>query len=310
MANIVAYLDVLGFKAYTKDDFDGAVRLLGHQELILRQKIQDGQLHPPSVYADSSLAALAKAHLVDSFKYFLPFSDSLFILSDSPDDFARQLSNFLFECLFSMGHIYDDPIDPARPEIVEVIQFPSGTKRQQSWYPPLWRGGLATGGVVAGGVSGIENGEHVRIPNLAGPAVVDAVLMQDKCRGPRLLCEPGLVAIFGPEVRPFFHKITDAVSELLWPAFAFNLNNDPQNEMSEFFKLWYPALGLWKSKRGHPAFEHYDEFLKLLIRAFLCWADLAGCAPEARKNARQWIADGLSEDLIEMYLIPSFPAKK
>src|SRR5579863_1477571 len=76
MPNIVAYLDVLGFKAYTEEDFHGAVRLLGHQELILRQKIQDGQLHPPSVYPDPSLAALAQSHLVDSFKYFLPLSDS------------------------------------------------------------------------------------------------------------------------------------------------------------------------------------------------------------------------------------------
>jgi hypothetical protein len=303
MTAIVAFLDVLGFSKYTEQDFSGALRLLGHQEFILRQKLQDGKLHPPSSYPDSSLASLAEAHLVDSFKHFLPFSDSIFIVSETPDKFARQLSHFLIEGLLLIGHVYDDAEDPARPEAIKIIEFPSGTSHQERWYPPLWRGGMAIGELVAGGVTGIEDGKEIRVPNLAGPAVVKAVLAEKKCQGPRLLCEAGFEKNFGIEVQSYFRNVTETVSELLWPAFIYNLNNNPRNEMFEFQKLWTPALALWKSKRGHVAFEHYDEFLKLLARSFLRWAEIAGCAKEAREKIRGWIIADLSEKLIETYLL-------
>jgi hypothetical protein len=62
-------------------------------------------------------------------------------------------------------------------------------------------------------------------------------------------------------------------------------------------------VALWKSKRGHKAFEHYDEFLKLLVRSFLCWAEIAGCTTEAREKVRRWVSADLSEKLIETYLL-------
>jgi hypothetical protein len=178
----------------------------------------------------------------------------------------------------------------------------NGSTREEKWYPPLWRGGLASGDVVVGGITGIEAGKETRVPNLAGPAVVQAVFMEKKCKGPRLLCEPGFEQNFAPTLRPYFRRVTDEVSELLWPAFVYNLNNDPRSEMFQFQRMWGPASALWKSKRGHPAFEHYDEFLKLLARSFLCWGDLAGCERVARENLRKWISGALAEDLVESYL--------
>lgn len=302
MKAIVAYLDVLGFSGYTEEDLDGAIRLLGHQEFILQQKLQDGKLYPPSKYPDPSLAAVAEAHLVDSFKLFLPFSDSIFIVSETPDKFARQLSHFLIECLLLIGHAYNDAEDPARPEAVKITEFPSGATRKERWYPPIWRGGLAFGELRVGGVTAVEDGKDLRVPNLAGLAVVKAVLAEKTCRGPRLLCEAGFEKIFGADVQRYFRKVTDETNELLWPAFIYNLNNDPRNEMFEFIKVWSPALALWKSKRGHRAFEHYDEFLKLLVRSFLRWAEIAGCEHEARTNVQLWISADLSKDLIKSYL--------
>jgi hypothetical protein len=190
---------------------------------------------------------------------------------------------------------------------VEITEFPSGAKHKQKWYPPLWRGGLAFGEVRVGGVTAVEDGKDLRVPNLAGRAVVDAVRIEEwaktaKCRGPRLLCEASFKKHFEVGIQRYFRDVTETVSELLWPAFIYNLNNPSRNEMFEFQKLWTPALALWKSKRGHVAFEHYDEFLKLLVRSFLRWAEIAGCEHEARKNVRAWLAMGLSEDLIEAYL--------
>jgi len=133
--------------------------------------------------------------------------------------------------------------------------------------------------------------------------VVEAVMAERKCRGPRLLCVAGFEKNFGPDIQRYFRKVTEETYELLWPAFIYNLNNNPSNEMFEFVKLWRPAVALWKSKRGHKAFEHYDEFLKLLVRSFLCWAEIAGCTTEAREKVRRWVSADLSEKLIETYLL-------
>ena len=313
MPTIVAFLDVLGFSSYATQDPDGALRLLGHQELILRLKIQDGQFYPPSKYPDPSLAATAEAHLVDSFRHFLPFSDSIFIVSETPDKFVRQLSHFLIECFLLIGHAFDAPKDdPMHPEDVKITEFPSMARRKEKWYPPLWRGGLASGEVHVGGVTAVEDGKDIRVPNLAGPAAVKAVMAEKnclgpdkkKCRGPRVLCEAGFEKLFGTNIQRYFRKVTEETYELLWPAFIYNLNNNPEIEMSEFRKIWGPALALWKSKKGHEAFEHYDEFLKLLVRSFLCWADIANFQSKAREQIRVWIANDLSNDLVEAYLLP------
>src|ERR1022692_3597494 len=132
MPPIVAYLDVLGFSSYTEKDLYGAQLLLRHQEFILQTSLQDGQSHPASSYPNPSLAALAEAHLVDSFKHFLPFSDSIFIVSESPDKFAQQLSNFLIACLSLVERAYDNP---AKPEVVEITNITTGEKRSENWYP-------------------------------------------------------------------------------------------------------------------------------------------------------------------------------
>ena len=304
MPIIVAFIDILGFSSYTEQDLVGAQLLLRHQESILRLKLDDGQSYPANSYADSSLAKLAEAHQVDSFKHFLPFSDSTFIVSENPDKFARQLSHFLTECIQLVGHVYDHADDPACPETVEITEYPFGKKHTERWYPPLWRGGLATGDLMPLTVTGINDGKQVIIPNLTGTAVVRAVRAEKagKLRGPRLLCETGFEAIFSTDVQPYFLPVTNTISELLWPAFLFEQGNNPRVDMNHFHDLWHPAVGLWKSKRGQVSFEHYDEFLKLLVRSFLRWAEVVGCTNDALQMARRCIGADLSEDLIEEYL--------
>ncbi|HEV2247228.1 MAG TPA: hypothetical protein VGW37_11305 [Terriglobia bacterium] len=299
MPTIVAFLDVLGFSNYTEQDLAGAQLLLRHQEFILRQKLEDGQLYPAAGYPDPDLARMAEAHLVDSFSHFLPFSDSIFIVSEDPDKFARQLSHFLIECLNLVGHVYDDADDPGRPEAVTITELPSGEQHVERWYPPIWRGGLGTGALATFRVTGIDSGATVPIPNLAGAAVVKAVRAEKaaKCRGPRLLCEKDLIETFGPDIRPYFRCVTDSISELLWPAFQFEQGNNPRVDMLQFHELWNPVVGLWKSKRGQPAFEHYDEFLKLLVRSFLCWADLERLGTDARRQVRDHIRTNIADQL-------------
>jgi hypothetical protein len=92
----------------------------------------------------------------------------------------------------------------------------------------------------------------------------------------------------------------DNFSEFLWPAFAYGDGN-PSGEINHFIDLWFPAVGLWRSKKNTGAFEHYDEFLKLLIRSCLCWAKHAGYETEATALIRQRVSDDLGADLLDLY---------
>ena len=98
MKAIVAYLDVLGFSVYSEKDLAGAQFLFVIRNSFFNRNSKTVKITRASSYTNPSLAALAEAHLVDSFKHFLPFSDSIFIVSENPDKFARQLSNYLIAC--------------------------------------------------------------------------------------------------------------------------------------------------------------------------------------------------------------------
>ena len=84
--------------------------------------------------------------------------------------------------------------------------------------------------MTVGGVTAVEDGKDLRVSNLAGAAVVEAVMAERKCRGPRLLCVAGFEKNFGPDIQRYFRKVTEETYELLWPAFIYNLNNNPSNE--------------------------------------------------------------------------------
>ena len=304
MPSIVAFLDILGFSAYTEADLNSAMMLLRDQQFILSHKLLDGKNYPAQSYPDPELGRIAESHLVDSFQHFLPFSDSTFVVSDEPDKLVRQLSHFLIECLGLVGHAYAHVEDPGHPEVVTVKTLPGGATHQETWYPPLWRGGLAAGTVevVIPTPIGLYNRQQVEIPNLAGPAVVKAVSLEKKGRGPRLFCEAGFKDHFEPALQPFFRPVTAEVAELLWPAFIYMTGNNPRLEFHEFHTLWHPAVGLWRSKRGQPSFEHYDEFIRLLIRSFLCWGDVAGLTNEVREEARNRVRADIGDELVEGYL--------
>ena len=302
MPIIVAYLDVLGFSGYTEQDLSGAIDVLRHQQWILEQKLDDGTHHPAKNYNDPDLARVTEAHLVDSFDHFFSGSDSHFLVSEEPDKFISQLSNFLIECLQLVGHAYECAVDAAYPEAVRIKDVVAAEERNEYWFPPLWSGGLATGTFRAFRVTGIENRTRNTTPNMAGTAVVKAVRAGGTARGPRLFCEAGFENNFRQELRPLFRQVNSSMNELLWPAFAYMDGNNPSIEMNSFYDLWKPAVTLWMSKRGHKAFEHYDEFLRLLIRSFLAWGDIAGCGTETRRFARDRIRADLSESLIGAYL--------
>lgn len=98
MSKVVAFLDILGFGNHTNANVEEALELLSNYETIVSQKINDKNINPPESYEDDGLKELAKQRMVDSFEYFLPFSDSLIIQSSVPNVFLPQVSRFLLDC--------------------------------------------------------------------------------------------------------------------------------------------------------------------------------------------------------------------
>lgn len=296
MPNIVAFLDALGFSAYTGEDLSGAVQLLADQQGVIARKLQDANHVPPS-----GLEEFATMRGVSAFKHFLPFSDSTFIISDQADQFLPQLAHFLIACFNLTGNAYRNGTEGSRPEEVQVKVFGGATvtTEVEYWYPSMWRGGLGEGSLHVFDVTALRNGVTVQVPNLSGTAVVNAAKAESGGRGPRLFCSPDFSKHFSQHLQHYFRRVDDRFYEFLWPAFAYGDGN-PSGEISNFSDLWFPAVGLWRSKKNTRAFEHYDEFLKLLIRSCICWARNAGYETEATDFVRQRVSHDLGADLVDL----------
>ncbi|MDP8229457.1 MAG: hypothetical protein P9M15_08400, partial [Candidatus Electryoneaceae bacterium] len=103
----VAFLDLLGFKAFVKEDLNGAVELLRNMAEIMNSAIQDDKLYPPeSSYDTEDLSQLALRNGVSSFKLFLPFSDSLIVLGNDPNLFVHQIARFVHKCFRYTSPVY------------------------------------------------------------------------------------------------------------------------------------------------------------------------------------------------------------
>jgi hypothetical protein len=199
----VAFLDLLGFSAAVKNDPAGAVGLLQDQSSALHDAIADAKLHQLSEYEDAKVRQLAEAGLVTSFDDFLPMSDSVFIASGTPSLFVKQVSHLLVDLFRFRLNAYASPESGGDPRQVTMrsVEFSGGsvktTKHEATWWPVLYRGGLAYGDVWTLKMPAIS-GEPTVQANLAGPAVVEAVGLE------RTAGKPALFTPFsrgGPTVR-------------------------------------------------------------------------------------------------------------
>ena len=78
---IVAFIDLLGTKdRYNNDIIDEALTPIDSYNAILSQKLNEYLINPPDTY-EEELQESAKMRYVDSFDYFLPASDSIFLMS-------------------------------------------------------------------------------------------------------------------------------------------------------------------------------------------------------------------------------------
>ncbi len=284
--NVVAYLDLLGFSSHLYSNIDEALRLLNDYNFILKQGIVDGKSYPNLVNA------------VNSFKYFLPFSDSIFILSSDPDVFVKQISSFLLGCFNLQSYYYANPENLCNPEDVSVHEYSSGEngrvvmeEKLQKWHPLLFRGGISYGESHIFDVNAIYNSELKSIKNITGRAIVKAVKeLEPLGKGPRLFCDSNFYNKLKHETKKYCESIGGCNFEILWPAYRFEEKNDLQIEINNYeMFLIKPVENLWKAYKNQPIGAHYKEFLKLVFRSCIRFSEIRDDKCIACNTIRKYI---------------------
>jgi hypothetical protein len=260
----VAFLDLLAFSNHVRENTQDAFLAFTTYRTILETKITDDLVHPPSTYSNEILQDLATRNSVNSFKYFLPFSDSVFISSDDPNLFLKQLGSFVLHCFTFTSRQYQNPPDPSNPTKV-IHKFKDNTIIEENWYPTLFRGGIALGEAIPIELMGIVNNKPQKIANLAGKAVVRAVGLESKIKGPRIVFEKDFYEQLDEKTKIYVLETeVKGLYELLWTAFKYIPSNGA-SEINSCYELFLPALNLWKAYNHTPFSEHYFKFVELVV---------------------------------------------
>lgn len=266
---IVAFLDLLGFSSFAGQDKDGAIRMLQDYVIVLNSKITEDKLHPPSSYP-LEIKDLAKRKSIDTFSCILPFSDSIFVISEDKDPtiFLTQLGDFILESfmLGQRGRIHAaDPISvPVKSLTLQNGQV-NVQEKNEKWFPVLFRGGVVYGDVEIAKVPSIIDKQIQATHFAVGKAVVDAVsLEKEKLRCPAILLSPCLVEkIQDAQFKQSYIGPYKQNSQLLWPAF----NYDPSDDFNKFSEIFSRAVVLWKYYSHLECSDVYFNFLKLIIKS-------------------------------------------
>jgi hypothetical protein len=218
----------------------------------------------------------------DSFKYLIPFSDSIFFYSENASDFVLQLSNFIHASFSFTSHAFSNPGDLNHPENVteKSISIEEGNpvikNHPAKWYPLLFRGGIGFGDAKVYDLNGIQDGKSAKTPFVFGNAVIEAVRFeQSGLKGPRILCGKDFYGELNTRARKIVHPAFDQpnIYEVNWTAVHYTMTDDlndwfvEQLLMNDFYlHLLVPASNLWKAYNHLSVSQHYYNFLRLIVK--------------------------------------------
>ncbi len=288
---IVSFLDILGFSNYASIDSGGALSLLINYQGIINFKLYDKNIERPYIKSDSVLSKLAEEIGIDSFLYFIPFSDSIFIVSEDANSFICQLSNFIKSSYLFNSNIYMNPENISNPTLVtnqEIRIDKSGKfttiESLENAYPILFRGGIAYDKIDIISMSSIINRDLFKYKNLSGIGVVKAVSMEKTGKGPRIFCDIAFVKLLNDSKIMYVNPINnESIYEILWPAFQYIENNNNDLEIYSFDELFTPAVNLWKAFNHLDYGIHYYELMKLIIRSTMKYFSYHNYESECKK---------------------------
>ena len=279
---VVIFLDLLGFKCFTVKDPDAALGMLEDFNSVRSMWRQIGRMENPLCAPQGLGNPAPQLTSVESFNCFIPMSDSVFILSDEPDNAIRQLSNFLIGCFCHRGWAFGNSNPRNVHEqcgkglVIDRQGKPRVREYKENWYPVLFRGGISYAKAKAVQNPAVYEGEEITVPNVIGPGVVRAVqLEQGGLKGPRILCDGEFVDELTCQTKRYLRQVGDAW-ELLWPAFSYIDRNGESNQRDVLDELFWPAFRLWQCYSGKPKEEeHYRAFLELIVRSHIAYAGIA-----------------------------------
>lgn len=283
---LVAYIDVLGFSNAINQNIDDAISVLTRFNTISTQSIVGKKLHPISSYPPI-LQDLATRTSVDSFDSFIPFSDSVFISADDCSKGLIQIANFVYESFRFNIDVYlhpDNILDPTTSKSIGIAVNDQGKpiiRNLATHEPPvLFRGGASYGEAYHLEMSAIHDGEYSRVKSITGKAVVNAVRLEGKVKGPRIIFSGDVYNMLDKNTlyycRPIPEKIDDenALYEILWPALAFIPENGYRFEFYKIYDILDAAINLWIPYRNNAEIvKQYESFIELTLASAIQVAD-------------------------------------
>lgn len=310
--NIVAYIDLLAFSNHLRENTSDALMAMSNYNAIISTKLRDELTNPVSSYP-KELQLLAKNHSVDSFDYFLPFSDSVFLMSNDCSAFIKQLGSFVLQSFTFTSHFYSNPIDPTKPEKNNIINYSIDANGQLvvkedtcNYYPALFRGGLAYGESFPIELLSVVDHTHSKSKVITGKAVVDAVHLESKVKGPRLVFNKDVFDQLNEEAQVYCRELPEEkkLYEILWPALIFIKQNEACLNKQEFGKmndLLLPAYNLWKAYNHTLYSAHYFNFIELIIASTIQWFDKE-CELKnfAVEKITEWMSKNELKDKIDL----------
>ena len=241
---------------------------------MIKTALVDVRTHPLNSYRDERLRELAEQNLVTSFEYLIPYSDSLVVISKDTNLMVKQLSQLLISCFRLTAAEYQNVREGEDPTIVRrpfITYQGEGDDVEENWYPTLFRGGIAFGNVA------VDDGLQLLVYNpkpaklVSGEPLIEAYQLESSgIKGPRLLCSAAFHRDLDEETSRFVVPYCEGNTfEILWPAFMYINDNNPEIELNDFAKLYLPAEVLWKAYRNRTFGEHYLQFIIIIIRGTL-----------------------------------------
>ena len=289
MKKVVAFLDLLGFRRHLKGNPKEAAHLIESYNTIIDSRFMD---KVSSLKKDFKYPEFSKFE-IDSFEYFLPFSDSIFIMSDKPNKFIQQLSTFLIDCYLFTANRYLYPTkeeDPTLVEVIHLIRSPQEIKKHKEkihWYPTIFRCGITYGEAFPIQPLMIDMYKRTETVNLFGEAVVDAVELEElKAKGPKILCNELFFEQLNEENKIYVREYNHKTYEILWPAYKY-ISSDGEIELNEIDNLLGPTISLWKSINHTELSKYYFNFIEIIVQGSIRYFENVNLKSQAIEKIKQ-----------------------
>lgn len=271
---VVAFIDLLGFSAFTSTNLVAAVQMLHQCDSVMQNKINDRK----RINQDDEISTHMFA---DAFEMYLPASDSVCITSSNPDRFVPQLMHLVSEVymingpVFSSGKSNDDPTTVLESRVNRSSNGGSQVSCEEvRLFPVLFRGGVSYGEVVRHNSTALVDQSPNPTLVLTGKAIVEAVGLERhlKGSGPRIFCSDEFVQQLGEQCkRKYIGKARNAsYQEIIWTMDRYLPGNRCHDYKQAFNEYLSPSVRLYRYMEGRSSqageSEHYGNLIKLVIR--------------------------------------------